>query len=387
MATIPKKPKKPYPDYPLFAHATKRWAKKIKGKLYYFGPWDNSTAALQKYLHQRDDLQAGLVPRLTPGLTPDGVTLRDLANRFLTLKKSRLDGGELSVRMFNDYRRICERLLTEFGKDRLLTDLRSEDFDKLRANFSKGVGPVTVMNLVRLTKIFIKFAYDSDLIDRPIKVGPGFKGPSAKTLRADRQSKRPRMFEAAEIRRILETAPSHLRAMIFLGINCGFGQSDCSSLPVSAIDLDGSWITYPRPKTAVMRRCPLWSETVDALRQCVATRREPKDSANAGRLFITKQGAAYVRATENGTNVDGIGQEFLKLLKRLDMHGGRRNFYALRHGFETIGGNARDQIAVSSIMGHAPSSSDMSAVYRERIDDERLKAVTGHVHKWLFPVG
>ena len=48
---------------------------------------------------------------------------------------------------------------------------------------------------------------------------------------------------------------------------------------------------------------------------------------------------------------------------------------------ETIGGDSRDQVAVDAIMGH--SRDDMASVYRERIDDNRLRAVVERVRKWL----
>jgi len=72
-----------------------------------------------------------------------------------------------------------------------------------------------------------------------------------------------------------------------------------------------------------------------------------------------------------------------KLLQVLNVHRRGLNFYALRHTTETIGGEARDQVAVDHIMGHVRD--DMASVYRERISDDRLRAVTDHVHHWLFP--
>src|SRR5262245_50551886 len=119
-----RKPKKPYPEFPLFAHNTRRWAKKILGKTHYFGPWDDPQAALNKYLDQRDDLHAGRTPR-----QQGGFTVADLCNRFMTSKKNKLDKGELNPRTFLECYRACEHIVKTFGRDQLVESLRPDDFE------------------------------------------------------------------------------------------------------------------------------------------------------------------------------------------------------------------------------------------------------------------
>src|SRR5688572_23497488 len=87
------KPAKPYPDFPLFPHATKRWAKKIRGRMVYFGPWNEPDAALRKYLDQKDALHAGR----TPADASEVLTVFRLTAKFLTTKKRLFEAGELSV--------------------------------------------------------------------------------------------------------------------------------------------------------------------------------------------------------------------------------------------------------------------------------------------------
>ena len=112
MPRKPKPPKKPYPDFPLFPHASGQWAKKICGRMHYFGT--DAGAALKKYTAERDDLHAGRTPRLHP----DGLTVRDLANRFLSAKKALVQSGELSPRTWSDYYGSCEYLVKKLGKNR-----------------------------------------------------------------------------------------------------------------------------------------------------------------------------------------------------------------------------------------------------------------------------
>ena len=88
---------KPRPDFPLFPHATGRWAKKVRGKFVYFGKCADDpkgAAALSLWLEQKDDLLAGRVPRPSE----DGLTLRELCNRYLTSKEARVESNELAIR-------------------------------------------------------------------------------------------------------------------------------------------------------------------------------------------------------------------------------------------------------------------------------------------------
>ncbi len=372
------KPQKPYPEYPLFPHATKRWAKKIRGKLCYFGPWDDPDGALAKYLAQKDDLHAGKKPRDQEVST--GVTIKVLANAFLNHKESGLKAGDLSPRTWKNYKETAELIVSQFGKGRLVSDLRADDFAALRAAMSKTWGPVRVGNFIQQVRSVFKFGYDSELLAVPVRFGPGFKRPSKKTLRLNRAEKGPRMFEAGELRQLLAAAPLPLKAMVLLGVNCGFGNSDVGTLPRSALDLAGGWANYHRPKTGITRRCPLWPETVNALRTALAERPEPQDDVHAELVFITKFGLSWAKDVADSP----VTKEMRKLLDALGI-GGKRNFYALRHTFETIGGEAKDQIAVDHIMGHARD--DMASVYRERISDTRLKAVSDHVRAWVFGEG
>lgn len=107
---------------------------------------------------------------------------------------------------------------------------------------------------------------------------------------------------------------------------------------VKATHFEGCWVTFPPPKTGIQRRAWLPPVALKAIA--------------AGMPFQT--------------TAKLVGYEFSKMSTDL-------TFYALRHRTETIGGKAKDQVAMDHIMGHV--SPGMSSVYREEIDDSRLKAI------------
>ena len=188
------------------------------------------------------------------------------------------------------------------------------------------------------------------------------------------------MFEREELIAALEYATTNAKAMLLLGINAGMGNTDLAMLPTKAVNLKTGWLDHPRPKTGIPRHVPLWPETVKAIKAALNERHPPKDPAHKHLLFIGPRGESYIGKARGYR----VHQEVARVLRwaKVDRQG--LSFYALRHTFQTVAEGAHDMAAVESIMGHAPASGDMSAVYRERVDDARLLAVVEHVRKWLF---
>ena len=411
------KPAKPHPDFPLTAHPTRRWCKKVNGELHYFGRWEDPAGALAEWLRVKDDLLAGRKAR--PKV--EGVTVRAVVNAFLTAKTRKMNAGELAARSFADYYKTCERIISAFGADRVVADLRSDDFAEYRERVAAPTaaarrttgkarlcdfGPVALGNEIQRARSVFKFAFETDMTPAPVKFGPEFKKPSAKTRRQEKAERGARWLDADEILALLNAASPAMEAMILLAINCGWGNQDIADLEDKHLDLAAGVADFARGKTGIERRAILWPETVKAIQGALTMRPKHRDPADTHAVFITKYGVRWKRIEVAGDalvgekvtrrETDSVGLEFGKILRSVKMtRDGKKvaikrpgvNFYTLRHVFQTIAEESGDFPAVKRIMGHEDEG--ISAHYREwerdkANDDARIRRVAERVHSWLY---
>lgn len=355
------KPKKPRPDFPLFPHAAGQWAKKIKGKLYYFGVWADPQGALSRYREAFPYLNIGLpVPS-------DYTSLADILNAFDDDKKALLDAGRITERTYNEYMDVCETIAT-LGKYRPIEAITQADLRKLNHKLGLGkrgqpVSPVTHKRLLTFARMVFYFA--NEILDCNVKYRAALKPPEKRLIRERRIAAGERMFSAPEIRALLERADPHMKAVIYLGINCGFGPKDCVELEPRKIA--NGFVSFPRPKTGVQRRCPLWTQTQAAI------------GAISGDVHVL-DGRTWNRYV--------IARELKKLCEACEVDGkpiykeGITTPYSLRRTFETVAKNSNvNQSVIDKIMGH--ERPDMSEIYNQKTFDKQLIRCTDFVYRWL----
>src|SRR5450759_3827984 len=74
-------------------------------------------------------------------LSPDGVTVKDVCNHYLTHQLQKVESGEIGGRWLEDCRSVVAGFAQMVGSQRLVSDLRPEDFEKCRFRLiKKGLG-------------------------------------------------------------------------------------------------------------------------------------------------------------------------------------------------------------------------------------------------------
>jgi integrase len=347
------KPSKPYPAFPLTPNGNGQWSKKIRGRVYYFGVWSDPQAAYSEYKRQEASLHLGIEP------PPECDTLGDVVKQFLDDKAAMLKAGKIVDSSYKEYVKVCEVIKT-LGDYRPIDSITPIDLKKLNHKLGRGkkdqtLSPVTHKRLLTVARMVFHFA--NEILDCNVKYRAALKSPEKKLLREAREAAGEKMFTAAEIRKLIKAADPHMQAVIYLGINCGFGPLDSITLPMDKVV--GGFHNYARKKTGVKRRCPLWPETQKAIAK-----------------------VASDTHVLNGRKWDRwlIAREFTKLCIQCDVQ--QIGCYSLRRTFETVAKNADvNQSVIDKIMGH--ERSDMSEVYNQKTFDKQLFRCTDFVRKWL----
>lgn len=132
MSKPQEKPEKPYKEFPLFAHASGVWAKKIKGQMRYIGPWSDPDAAKAKFDREVYYLQSGEQPPV-----PE-TTLGGVAAAFLTEKEALRDTGDITEQSYYEYKTVVDAVKKHFGETRPLATIIPTAFSALRIR-SKNV--------------------------------------------------------------------------------------------------------------------------------------------------------------------------------------------------------------------------------------------------------
>ncbi len=250
------KPKKPYPTFPLTPLTNGQWGKRIRGEIKCFGIWRDPDSALKRFQAEKDDLYAGRTPTRT-----DGVTVKFLLNEFLRAKKDLVESDELDQATLDEYTRVTDFIAEQFRRETLLEQLTPQHFRRLRSAMTERFGPVTLTNWIQRVRSVFRFASEDQLIGRPVVFGSTFKKAKPKVMRKARNEQGQRMFTPWEIQSQINKAEPDLKAMILLGVNCGFGCTDCAKLPKRILDLKAGWLRYP-PVPRQLVRCQPYNASI-----------------------------------------------------------------------------------------------------------------------------
>lgn len=434
-----KRPPKPYDTFPLFPHSKGYWCKKIKKIQLGFGSWawpnrneyeKSWKAALKRYQKHQEDLARGEAV-----LNSDGqLNLDLLVDAFLTFKHDQADRKEISSRMFYEYVLALRHFRNALGGELTIASLEQAPglISTYCAEVDARLGWHAFNKQMTLLRAMFRWAADplgGNMLSVPFRMLGLFKKKGEKALRKAKRLKTAdhggEYVPAGELRCLLTGAGITLRAQLLLGYFCAYGNTDCSDLPINAINrrpaselsIPAGWglIHFPRPKTEVDRAAVVPPIVLKAIDDVLARRHSPLMKEWSSRLFITRFGYPFVRdrvwrdsegIIDRPVHIDSVGMIYSKLRLRvfscpehhgweLDATGSecltcrkpfapvrKMGFYALRHTAITDASGCADVDVLSRFQGHIMPG--MRRFYVEQIEAHKLVAIAQCLMRKLF---
>ena len=348
--------------FPLTLHPTGQFCKKIKGKLYYFGT--DKKNALERYLEQAAYLHTGKGAK--PSSANNNLSLKTVCNLYLDYQESRATIADITRSYVYDQTRLLRDFVRYIGPNHIVSNISTIDVQNYRKKLIKtGKAADTINNRITAVKAMYNWALDNGVINSI---------PNLKAIKKVAISKAEKpIFSMPQIQNLIENASIQMKAMIWLGLNCGFGCTDCAELRWENLDIKNARVCFPRGKTGIRRNLPLWPETIQAL----------KNITKSGDLvFYTPGGSPWVRTIksidktgrEKYTKENAVSKKFSKLLKKTGIKTEKGvGFYTLRRTAATLAAKSGDPFAVQRLLGHADLK--MATTYVQDVSEQADRVI------------
>ena len=357
--------------FPLTLHPTGQYCKKIKGKIHYFG--SDKKAALQKYLNEAARLY-GLQEDVQK-LQDENMTLKQLCDMYLKYQHSKLQANSLTANHYNEQIGSLKKLMAFLGQNIEINKISTLNLQNYKRKIQNSHVSVSRLNLhISIMKALFHWARKNDILEHIPNIDAVSRG---KIIHHERFT-----FDYEQISKLLTAADVKMKAMIWLGLNCGFGCTDCSELKWADLDIVNARVRLPRRKTGISRDLPLWPETVEAIKKVLKT----------GKLvFYTSRGNAFmhtlVKTDGNGnckySTQNTITTKFSRLIKKSGLKVPKgTGFYTLRRTAATIAARSGDPFAVQRLLGHADLQ--MATRYVQDVSKQTDKVVKNS-RKFMLP--
>ena len=348
--------------FPLTHHSTGQYCKKIKGKMHYFGK--DKKQALERYLEQAAFLHNGKA-KMFKNINGN-MTLKSLCNIYLQHQQAKAASAEITIRHHADQISCLKKFMSFIGQHRKIDEISTLNLQNYKRKLKRAYNSAHRMNLhISIMKAMFHWAKKNDILDYI----PNIDAISCvKIIHKHRH-----VFTSEEIHRLFDFADVQMKAMIWLGLNCGFGCTDCAELKWSDLDLVNGRVKLARGKTGVSRDLPLWPETIQSLENI------PK----SGKLvFSTPKDKPLIRTTyhinEDGSskysNSNLVTSRFCKLMKKAGVQAPKgTGFYTLRRTAATVAARSGDPFAVQRLLGHA--NLKMATIYVQDVSKQTDRVI------------